>query len=46
MEFVGGLPTSKKGHDYLFLVVDRFNKISVLVPCKNTINAKIRKVVL
>lgn len=38
MEFVGGLPTTKKGHDYLFVVVDRFSKMCVLMPCKNTIN--------
>ena len=26
MDFVGGLPLSKSGHDYLYLVVDRFRK--------------------
>jgi hypothetical protein len=25
MDFMGGLPTTWKGHDYLFLVDDRFN---------------------
>jgi len=30
MDFVGGLPKSKKGHDYLYIVVDRFNKIDTL----------------
>ena len=33
MEFVGGLPKSRKGHDYLYVVVDRFNKMCVLIPC-------------
>jgi hypothetical protein len=27
MDFVGGLPMSRKGHDYLYVVVDRFNKM-------------------
>jgi len=38
MEFVGGLPKAKKGHDYLFVVGDRFNKMCVLMPCKKTIS--------
>jgi hypothetical protein len=37
MDFVGGLPTTRKGHDYLFMVVDRFNKMCILMPCKNSI---------
>ena len=34
MDFVGGLLTIKKGHDYLFMVVDKFNNMCVLIPCK------------
>ena len=26
MDFVGGLPKSRKGHDYLYVIVDRFSK--------------------
>lgn len=37
MHFVGGLPTTRKGHDYLFMVFDKFNKMCVMIPCKNTI---------
>jgi len=40
MEFVGGLPTSRKGHDYLFMLVDMFSNMCVLVPFKKTINGK------
>lgn len=34
MDFVGGLPLSRKGHDYLYVVVERFNKMCILTPCK------------
>jgi hypothetical protein len=34
MDFVGSLPMSKKNHDYLYVVVDRFNKMCILMPCK------------
>ena len=34
MDFVRGLPISKRGHDYLYVVVDRFSKICILIPCK------------
>jgi hypothetical protein len=29
MDFVGGLPMSKRGHDYLYVVVDMFNKMCI-----------------
>jgi hypothetical protein len=28
---------TKGGHDYLYVVVDRFNKMFILMPCKNQI---------
>jgi hypothetical protein len=33
MDFVGGLPMSRKGHDYLYVVVDHFSKMCILMPC-------------
>jgi hypothetical protein len=40
MDFVGGLPMSKRGHDYLNVVVERFNKMFILMPCKKHITAE------
>jgi hypothetical protein len=37
MDFVGGLPMSRKGHDYMYVVVDRFIKMCVLMPCKKQV---------
>ena len=31
---------SKRGHDYLYVVVDRFNKMCILIPGKNKITSK------
>jgi hydrogenase maturation factor len=28
---------TKGGHDYLYVVVDRLNKMCILIPCKNPI---------
>jgi hypothetical protein len=37
MDFVGGLPTTRKRYDNLFVVVERFNKTSIIMPCKKAI---------
>jgi hypothetical protein len=37
MNFVGGLPMSKRGHEYFYVVVDRFSKMCILMPCKKQI---------
>ena len=40
MDFVGGLPLSRKGHDYLYVVIDRFSQMCILTPCKKKITAE------
>jgi len=40
MDFVGGLPKSRKGHDYLYIVVDRFSKMCIFKPCNKQITAE------
>lgn len=40
MDFVGGLPKSRKDHGYLYVVVDRFNKMCNLIPCNKQVIAE------
>jgi hypothetical protein len=37
IDYMSGLPSTKQGNDYVFLVVDRFSKMAILIACnKNT----------
>ena len=39
MDFITGFPRSQKGHDAIFVVIDRFAKVAHFLPVKETISA-------
>lgn len=40
MEFFGVFSTTNKGNDYLYVIVDKFSKMTIMIPCKKIIIAK------
>jgi hypothetical protein len=40
MDYMLGLPSTKWGNDYVFVVVDRFSKMAILVACKKSITTE------
>jgi hypothetical protein len=40
MDYMSVLPSTKQGNDCVFVVVDRFSKMAILVACKKSITAK------
>jgi hypothetical protein len=40
MDYMSGLPSTKQGNDCVFVVVDRFSKMVILVACKMNITSR------
>jgi hypothetical protein len=40
MDYMLGLPSTKQGNDYVFVVVDRFYKMVILVSCMKNITTE------
>jgi hypothetical protein len=40
MDFVGGFRCPGQGHDYLYVIVDRFSKMCILMPCKKQVTTE------
>jgi hypothetical protein len=40
MDYMSGLPSTKHGNDCVFMVIDRFSKMTILTPYKKSIIAK------
>jgi hypothetical protein len=40
MDYMSGLPSTKRGNDCVFVVVDRFSKMAILVACKKNITTE------
>ena len=40
MDYMSGLSSTRRGNDCVFVVVDRFSKMAILVACKKRITVE------
>ena len=40
MDYMSGLPSTKHGNDFVFMVVDRFSKMAIMEACNKNITAE------
>ena len=40
MDFMSGLPSSRRGNDCIYVVVDRFSNMAIMVACKKMISVE------
>ena len=40
MDYMFGLPSTKYSNDFVFVVVDKFSKMAILVACKKSITTE------
>ena len=40
MDYMLGIPSTKHGNGYVFVAVDRFSKMSILIACKKGISVE------
>jgi hypothetical protein len=40
MDYMSSIPSTKQGNDCVFVVVDRFSKMMILVACKKSITVE------
>jgi hypothetical protein len=40
MDYMSGLPSTNRGNDYIFVVVDRFSKMTIMAACKKSITVE------
>lgn len=40
MDYMSGLPSTKHDNDSVFVVIDRFSKMAIMVACKKSITTE------